>query len=147
MRTRTDVNGDGKNDVVVADEGTNQIGVLLNSATAGTLTGPTVYAAGTAPSGVVLDNYTGHVPTTALPAVLDAAVSNDSTTSGGVTLLTNNGTGVLTAKATYPTSAAQIAVTDGNFDGTLSRLAEQHRRHHPQPHDRGRPGHSHDGYL
>ena len=45
----TDVNGDGKNDVVVADEGTNQVGVLLNSATAGTLTGPTVYSAGTAP--------------------------------------------------------------------------------------------------
>ena len=124
----TDVNGDGKNDVVVADEGTNQIGVLLNSGRREHSTGHDRRRGRHAPSGVVLGNYTGHVSTTTSPAVLDAAVSNDSTTGGGVTSSPTMAQGFSRQKRLILYRRAQIAVADGNFDGTaLSRHVEQHR--------------------
>ena len=95
----TDVNGDGKNDIVVADEGTGQIGVLLNSGT-GTFPATKAYSAGNSPESVALaDLVAGHTSSN----ILDAAVANFS---GGVSVLPNgapptDGTGVYLKQTSY----------------------------------------------
>ena len=105
----------------MADSGTGQIGVLLNSTTTkGTFPTTAVYAAGSNPSSVVVDNFTNHTATTTLPATLDAIVAND-TAAGSASLLTNTGTGTFGPPTTYPDGGANSAsVVEGNFDGSLS---------------------------
>src|SRR5262249_4674512 len=99
----TDVNGDGFNDIVVADQGTGQIGELLNTGT-GTFGATAPYTSGDTPAGVALGDFIpGHTKT----SILDAATSNGAS-SGDVYLLTNG----------------NPATTDGNGNfGTLPPLA------------------------
>ena len=103
----TDVTGDGENDIVVSDTGTGEIGVLLNSTTAkGTFPTTDVYSAGPEPTGVVLGNFTGHVSSTSSPAILDAAVANDTASTGSASLIANTGTGTFDPPTTYTYSGA-----------------------------------------
>ena len=75
--------GDTSNDIVLADQGTSDIGVLLNSGT-GTFGATSVYSASANTSGITLgDLVAGHTTST----ILDAATS--STSSGAVSVLSN----------------------------------------------------------
>ncbi len=119
-----DVDGQNGNDIVLADEGIGQIGELLNNGT-GTFTGTTpattpvtalTYAAGNGPSSVVLGNIGNST-------ILNAAVAN---VPGGVSVLTNDGTGDFGTLNHYVVAGEQetIAVAEGNLDGTgLSLVA------------------------
>ncbi|MGA2702789.1 MAG: VCBS repeat-containing protein [Isosphaeraceae bacterium] len=116
----TDVNGDGKDDVVVADQGTGQIGVLLNSGT-GALQATSVYSAVSNPSGVSLGDFiSGH--TTA--NILDAATSNGAP-SGGVSVNPNgtpptDGLGVFKSAVplqSVPGGSAETAIVTADVDG------------------------------
>ena len=117
-----DVNGDGKNDIVVSDDNSASggIGVLLNSGTAGAGLFPgtaTVYAANNSPTSVALgDVVPGHTKST----ILDAVVANN-TSFGGVSVLANgtpptNGAGTFLAPTQDPAGAGTDSVAVGNFD-------------------------------
>ncbi len=75
-----DVNSDSKPDIIVANYGTNNVGVLLNSGT-GTFTAPTTYSTGTGSypySVVVVDVNSDSKP--------DIIVANQGTNNVGVLL-------------------------------------------------------------
>jgi subtilisin-like proprotein convertase family protein len=118
-----DVNGDGENDIVVADNNsaTGGIGVLLNQTTKGTFpASATVYPAGGGPVYVSLGDLAAHTTTT----ILDALVANRT---GGVSLLTNGtppggGAGVFNPPIGYASGAGTSAVGFGNFDGTGNQI-------------------------
>ena len=91
-----DVNGKSGADLIVTNQGTNQIGELLNQGAGVYPTaGATDFAAGNNPFDVVLGNFvSGHTSS----AILDAAVANNTAT-GGVSILPNgvaltDGTGI-----------------------------------------------------
>ncbi len=112
----TDVNGDGLNDIVVADkyptQPSGQLGVLENSPSVnGTFPATTIAPAQQEPDGVVLAPLYSHTNST---TVLDAAVAN---LSGGETTLINGtlavgGSGVFAAGKTfnYPSGSDTVAV-------------------------------------
>jgi hypothetical protein len=113
----TDVNGDTFNDIVVADQGTGQIGVLENSGT-GTFPTTATYTASGSPSGVVLGDFiNGHTSS----KILDAATANNAT-AGGVSVLPNgtpptDGTGVFKTPVPLPGvpgGQGESADLDGN---------------------------------
>ncbi len=128
-----DVNTDGLPDIVVADESPlnsadSGIGVLINQGAgafpAGGVT--SVYASGSDPSSVVLGQFvSGHTVTT--NPINDAAVANDSSTSGGVTVMEDgtpgvgDGLGVFkvasTLNTTPPVNDTNLLVS-GSFDGS-----------------------------
>ncbi|MGA2704845.1 MAG: VCBS repeat-containing protein, partial [Isosphaeraceae bacterium] len=115
----TDVNGDGKDDIVVADQGTGQIGVLLNSGT-GTfpLANIKAYPTVGSPSGVVLGNFVANHSST---AILDAATSNGAA-AGGVNIeqngtKPNDGQGVfVTGPSLPPVPSGQAETAIGVYD-------------------------------
>jgi hypothetical protein len=108
-----DVNNDSQPDVIVANWGTNNVGVLLNSGT-GTFTTQTTYSTGTGSNSISV-------------AVVD--VNNDSQPdiivgnwgAGNVGVLLNSGNGTFTAQTTYSTGTGSspyvVAVVDVNSDG------------------------------
>ena len=113
-----DVDGKNGNDIVVADDGIGQLGELLNTGT-GVFTGTTpattpnvtalTYNAGNGPSGVVLGDFAS--------STLNAGVSNSP---GGMSVLTNDGTGNFGVLSHYAVSGEQNtdAIADGNLDGS-----------------------------
>ena len=126
-----DVDGNGANDIVVADMAPNSspnsgIGVLLNTGNglfpAGGVTAAGLFGAGSSPSSVVLQNFiAGHTVNT----IPDAAVANNGPT-GGVSLLANgtppnDGQGkfstVGSLNTTPPQGGTNTVVAD-HFDGT-----------------------------
>jgi hypothetical protein len=107
-----DVNSDGKADIIVANQGTNNVGVLLNSGT-GTFTVQTTYSTGTdsSPYSVTaVDVNSDSKP--------DIIIANQGTNNVGVLL--NSGTGTFTAQSTYSTgtdsSPYSVTVVDVNSD-------------------------------
>ena len=106
----TDVNGDGKDDVIVADQGTSQIGVALNSGT-GTLGATTVVGTVGSPSGVSLgDLVSGHSKAN----ILDAATSNGAS-AGGVSV-NANGTNPTDGEGNFLPAQALSSVTGGSAE-------------------------------
>ena len=95
-----DVDGVNGSDIVVADEGINQIGELLNQGAGVFPATAATFAAGNSPVGVVLGNITQHST-----PLNDAAVANFS---GGASVITNTGTngvfGTLTHLLVVPSS-------------------------------------------
>ena len=134
-----DVNGDGKLDIVVADtasQSTNNsgLGVLINQGggvfPAAGISAGTLYNAGPNPTSVALGDFVaGHTTST----ILDAALSNNSSPAGSVSVLPNgtpptDGMGVFGSPVTINTTPAQAGTSDvvsGYFDGssTLSLIA------------------------
>jgi hypothetical protein len=108
-----DVNSDSQPDLIVANHGANNVGVLLNSG-AGTFTSQTTYSTGsgsTPQALAVVDVNSDSQP--------DIIVANSGASSVGIFL--NSGNGLFTAQTTYSTGTssdpASIAVVDVNSDG------------------------------
>src|SRR5216684_1815090 len=106
-----DFNGDGVPDLVVANEGSNNVSVLLGNGQ-GAFQAAQNFAAGTNPQSVAVGDFNGD-------GKLDLAVANEG--SGDVSVLLGNGDGtfqtaVAIATGTNPQS---VAVGDFNGDGNL----------------------------
>jgi hypothetical protein len=107
-----DVNSDNKPDIVVANEGTNNVGVLLNAGN-GTFLNQTSYSTGTGsnPYSVAVADVNGdNIP--------DIVVANQVTNNVGV--LINAGNGTFLNQTTYSTgigsSPRSVTVVDVNSD-------------------------------
>ena len=105
-----DVNADGKPDMIVADGGSNDVAVLLNTGVG--FGSATTYATGTQPSAVALGSLRGNGK---VDIVVADAGSND------VAILLNNGNGTFGAATEIGVGRAPdaIAVLDYNSDGHL----------------------------
>ncbi len=127
-----DINGDGIPDIVVADSSSNSpnnsgLGILPNQGagifpTAG-ITAANIFRAGPNPTSVALGDFiAGHSSS----AILDAALANDNTPSGGVSVLPNGTTptdgkgvfGTPTSLNNTPAQQGTSAVVSGFFDGS-----------------------------
>src|SRR5207302_8419725 len=86
-----DVNGDGKLDVIVANNGSNTLSVLLGKGD-GTLLNATSYAVGSSPRGIAVGDFNGDGRT-------DLAVAN--TNSNNITVLLGVLTPVLSISSTH----------------------------------------------
>src|SRR5580658_474305 len=106
-----DFNGDGKLDLVVANEGSNNVGILLGNGD-GTFQAAVNYGVGSAPTSVAVGDFNGD-------GKLDLAVVNEL--SNNVSILLGNGDGMFQAAVNYGAglSLFSVAVADFNGDGKL----------------------------
>ncbi|CAF3308762.1 unnamed protein product [Rotaria sp. Silwood2] len=112
-----DVNGDGKNDTIVAYSGSNNVGIFLNSGI-GTFTAqanPLTIVDGTTPVSVTTDDVNGD-------GKIDIIVAYSGSNNVGVFL--NSGTGTFTAQANPLTIAngkkpVSVTTDDVNGDGKI----------------------------
>jgi hypothetical protein len=102
----SDVNGDGKADIVVTNPGSNTVSVLINNGN-GTFAAKVDYATGIDPRCVTVADVTGDGSSD----LVVANVFNDT-----VSVLTNNGNGTFAAKIDYPTGSFPVSVTSGDFN-------------------------------
>jgi hypothetical protein len=115
-----DLNGDGKADLVVANQGSNNVSVLLNTTAAGATTpsflAQQTFAAGSRPHSVALADLNGDGKPDLVVANFDAAVSVLlNTTAPGAS------TASFTAQETFAAGSflGSLALTDFNGDGKL----------------------------
>jgi hypothetical protein len=106
-----DVNGDGKADLLVTNQGSNTVSVLLGNGN-GSFKAAKNFAVGTAPLGVAAGDVNGD-------GILDLVVANDG--SGNVSVLLGNGNGTFGAAKTYKagTGPSALSLADVNGDGRL----------------------------
>jgi FG-GAP-like repeat/PKD domain/FG-GAP repeat len=107
-----DVNGDGKDDLIIANSLTNSMSVMLGNGN-GTFQNPQPFAVGVAPFDGVLADVNGD-------GKPDIVMVNSGTDS--ISVLMNNGDGTFQSPQTYITSndgtvAEAVAVADINGDG------------------------------
>ena len=88
-----DVNGDGKPDIVVANDDSNTVSVLLGNGN-GTFQAQQTFATGTDPSSVAVGDVNGD-------GKPDLVVANDG--SNTVSVLLGNGNGTFQAQQTFAT--------------------------------------------
>ena len=102
-----DVNGDGKKDVIVVNQGSNDVSVLLGNGD-GTFQPQKTFAAGTAPASVVAGDFNRD-------GKVDIAVAS----SAGVSVLLGNGNGTFQTQKTYPATGplTSLAVASVGGDG------------------------------
>ena len=103
----TDLNGDGKSDVVVANQTSKDVSVLLGDGT-GRFAPAVAYAAGTSPAALTAADFDrdGH---------MDIAVANSD--SSEVVILAGAGDGSLSGNATYAVGTGPRAIVSGDFNG------------------------------
>src|SRR5580658_1154106 len=102
-----DFNGDGKLDLAVANEGSNNISILLGMGD-GTFQAAVDYGAGTAPDSVAVGDFRRD-------GKLDLVVANDG--SNNVSILLGNGDGTFQAAVNYGVGSAPTSVAVGDFNG------------------------------
>ena len=102
-----DFNGDGRTDLAVANDGSNDVSVLLGNGD-GTFQDQVWYAAGIWPSAVVAGDFNGDGRT-------DLAVANKD--SNDVSVLLGNGDGTFRGQVRYVAGLGPSAVVAGDFNG------------------------------
>ena len=103
------MNGDGKDDIVVANGGANSVSVLLGNGN-GTFAAQQTFATGATPVSVAVSDVNGD-------GKADLVVANNG--SNSVSVLLGNGNGTFQAQQTFATGANpySVAVSDVNGDG------------------------------
>ncbi|MBV8267849.1 MAG: VCBS repeat-containing protein, partial [Planctomycetaceae bacterium] len=108
-----DFNRDGALDVVTADEGSNDVTILLGNGD-GTFQTPRTFPAGVDPIAVTADDFNGD-------GRLDLAVADQgdpNTGQGrGVTILLGNGDGTFQAPVLYDAGITPTSIVAGDFEG------------------------------
>src|SRR6266478_1058354 len=102
-----DFNGDGVLDLVVANEGSNNVSVLLGNGL-GAFQAAQNFAAGTNPQSVAVGDFNGD-------GKLELAVANDG--SGDVSVLLGNGDGTFQTAVAFATGTNPQSVAVGDFNG------------------------------
>jgi hypothetical protein len=110
-----DFNGDGKLDVVTANEDLSSVGVLLGNGD-GTLGSETDYGTGAGPASVALGDVNGD-------GKLDLVTANASGNNVSVLLGNGNGTYQTAKNASVGSSVQSLALGDFNNDGQLDVAA------------------------
>jgi hypothetical protein len=111
-----DFNGDGLQDLAVANSGSNSVSVLLGNGD-GTFQEPRNFAVGSNPSSVAVGDFNGD-------GVQDLALANAGSSpyyrNGSISILLGTGSGDFTAAQTMAAgdTPASIAIADFNGDGT-----------------------------
>lgn len=117
--TTADVNGDNKLDIVVANSGTNNVGVLLNAGN-GTFLNQTTYSPGatSGPRGVAVGDVNGD-------GQPDIVTANTGSNNVGVLLNAGNGTflNVVTYTAGSTSAPRGVTIADVNGDGRPDIIA------------------------
>jgi hypothetical protein len=106
-----DFNGDGTQDLAVANNTSNTLGVLFNTGTGNFQTQAT-YATGNSPDNPTASDFNGD-------GKQDVAVTNGGSNTVGIFL--NAGAGTFQAQATYAAGSFPKSVTVGDFDGDGKR--------------------------
>jgi hypothetical protein len=102
-----DFNGDGKQDLAVANAGSNNVSILLGDG-AGNFSAPTNFDAGTSPRSVAVGDFNGD-------GKQDLAVANAG--SNNVSILLGDGTGNFNAATSFGAGAFPLFVAVGDFNG------------------------------
>ena len=102
-----DFNGDGRADLVVVNQTSNTVSVLLGNGD-GTFQPKTDYATGTTPWGVAVGDFNGD-------GKLDIAVANNGANS--VSILLGNGDGTFQPRTDIALLLTPVALTVGDFNG------------------------------
>jgi hypothetical protein len=112
-----DVNGDGRQDLVVADYNGNTVSVLLGNGD-GTFGSPSLYATGDYPYSVALADLTGNCHLDIVCANLNL---NHLTQGGTVSVLLGNGDGTFAPAVNYVAGndLSSVVLADFNGDGKI----------------------------
>src|SRR5438093_618271 len=102
-----DFNGDGVPDLAVADEGSNNVAVLIGNGD-GSFQPATFFPVGTNPVWVVVGDFNGD-------RVLDLAVANIN--SNNVSVLLGRGDGTFQPGQVFPVGSLPTSLTTGDFNG------------------------------
>jgi len=101
-----DFNGDGKLDLAVANNGSNNVSILLGNGD-GAFQAAADYGAGTEPYSVAVGDFNGD-------GKLDVVVANEG---GNVSILLGNGDGTFQAAVNYGAESEPTSVAVGDFNG------------------------------
>ena len=116
-----DLNGDHRPDLVVINESSNRVTVLLGNGDGTFQPGTTYESGGMLPTSVAVADVNGD----SRPDILVTNACSDANCDGGVGALLGNGDGTFQPAATYPSggiTATAIAAADVNHDGKLDLL-------------------------
>ncbi|HEV2490247.1 MAG TPA: FG-GAP-like repeat-containing protein [Candidatus Acidoferrales bacterium] len=102
-----DFNGDGNEDIAVANHGDNTVSILLSKGD-GTFTAATPLTAGNGPVAIVSGDFNGD-------GHPDLAVVNQSDNT--VSIFLGNGDGTFALKSTVPTGSNPVAIAAADFNG------------------------------
>ena len=103
----SDLNGDSKNDIAVANFNDNNVGVFLGNGD-GTVQPPVNYSTGIGPSALAIADVNGD-------GKPDLVVANQ--TANTVSVLLNNGNGTFLTHIDYPTADGPVSVAIGDLNG------------------------------
>jgi Calx-beta domain/FG-GAP-like repeat/FG-GAP repeat len=112
----SDFNGDGKADLVVANELKDNIALLAGNG-AGVFSAPIFFSVGDAPTGLTVADFNGD-------GLSDVAVANNS--SSNVSILFGNGAGGFSSSTAYATAPfiSSVAAADFNADGQIDLVTD-----------------------
>ncbi|HEY2468043.1 MAG TPA: FG-GAP-like repeat-containing protein [Terracidiphilus sp.] len=100
---QTDLNGDGKKDIIVVNQGGNDVSILLGRGD-GTFLPQKTFAAGTAPVSAAVGDFNRD-------GKIDIAVAS----SAGISVLLGNGNGTFQPQKTYPATGSVTGIVEASL--------------------------------